>query len=73
MSNVARNIMNYIAMAKGLDRYVFNWDDEPESLAVLDDAFDRLAKNPGLNFDYTDASLLKQKAREACNKPVKSG
>ena len=70
-SIVIGKIVNYLAMAKGLDRYFFRWDDEPESLVMLYNTFDKFAENPDLNFDYADASLLRQKAREAHNKPVK--
>jgi len=54
--------MNILALAKGVERYVFRYDDESvaETLRVLG----RFAANPDLSFTWYDAAVLSQKVRQ---------
>ena len=58
-----RREMNILAMARGVERYVFLYDDK--SYDTLVDLFDKFAENPDLNFSPADAALLAQKASDS--------
>lgn len=54
--------LNVLALIKGQDRYVFVYDDgcQPD----LIDAFRQWAADPDLNFNWFDAAVLTEKARQ---------
>lgn len=54
--------INVLALVKGMERYVFLYDDSSraETLRVLG----RFASNPKLSFTWYDAAVLSQKIRE---------
>jgi hypothetical protein len=53
---------NVLALIKGDERYVFVYDDS--SRAALIDAFRDSAADPQLAFNWFDAAVLTEKARE---------
>lgn len=63
-----RKKANILALAKGCERYVFYYDDCPETFNALLDTFDRFAGEEGCNFNAADAVLLAQKARETARR-----
>jgi hypothetical protein len=54
--------INVLALVKGVERYVFLYDDasRAEALRVLG----RFASNPDLSFTWYDAAVLSQKIRQ---------
>lgn len=54
--------INVLALVKGVERYVFLYDDNSraEALRVLG----RFASNPELSFTWYDAAVLSQKIRQ---------
>jgi hypothetical protein len=62
---VSRDI-NVLALVKGVERYVFLYDDESraETLRTLG----RYASNPELSFTWYDAAVLSQKIRQEAQK-----
>ncbi len=54
--------INVLALVKGVERYVFLYDDDSraEALRVLG----RFASNPELSFTWYDAAVLSQKIRQ---------
>ncbi len=59
MSKQGTNIM---ALAKGVERYVFLYDDSRRDDALR--MLGRFAANPDLAFTWYDAAVLSQKIRE---------
>jgi hypothetical protein len=60
---------NVLALVKGQEHYIFVYDDD--SRQPLVDAFRDQAADPGLSFNWFDAAVLTQKAREqAPNAPA---
>jgi hypothetical protein len=57
-----RRELNILALIKGNERYLYVYDDESR-LAVID-AFRDQAADPRLNFNWFDAAVLTDKARE---------
>ena len=57
-----RRELNVLALIKGEERYVFVFDDAGR--AQLIDAFRDLAADPDLNFNWFDAAVLTEKARQ---------
>jgi len=53
---------NVLALVKGQEHYIFVYDDE--SRQPLVDAFRDQAADPRLSFNWFDAAVLTQKARE---------
>lgn len=58
-----REDINILALVKGLERYVFLFDDKSrgDTLRVLG----RFASNPDLSFTWFDAARLSQEIRKA--------
>jgi len=58
--------INVLALVKGLERYVFLYDDasRAETLRMLG----RYASNPDLSFTWYDAAVLSQKIRQESQK-----
>jgi hypothetical protein len=65
VDSVSRDI-NVLALVKGVERYVFLYDDESraETLRTLG----RYASNPELSFTWYDAAVLSQKIRQEAQK-----
>jgi len=57
-----RRELNILALLKGNERYVYIYDDA--SRAALIDAFRDQAADPRLAFNWFDAAVLTDKARE---------
>jgi hypothetical protein len=57
-----RRELNVLALIKGLERYVFVYDDS--SRPELIDLFREWAANPDLSFTWFDAAVLTDKARQ---------
>jgi hypothetical protein len=57
-----RREFNILALIKGQERYVFVYDDE--SRPDLIDNFRDCAADPGQSFNWFDAAVLTEKARE---------
>lgn len=57
-----RREFNILALIKGNERYVYVYDDV--SRPGLIDTLRNHAANPGLNFTWSDAIILTEKARE---------
>lgn len=57
-----RREFNILALLKGNDRYVFVYDDD--SRAQLIDHFRDCAADPAQSFNWFDAAVLTDKARE---------
>lgn len=57
-----RRELNVLALLKADHRYVFVYDDA--SQAELIEAFRRWATDPALNFNWFDAAVLTEKARQ---------
>jgi hypothetical protein len=57
-----RREFNVLALLKGQERYVFVYDDV--SRDALLDAFRDLAADPAMTFNWFDAAVLTDKARE---------
>jgi len=53
---------NVLALVKGTEHYVFVYDDD--SRQTLIDALRDQAADPALSFNWFDAAVLSQKARE---------
>jgi hypothetical protein len=56
-----RHDMNLLALMRGVDRYVFLYDDASQE--ALLEQLDRFASNPELNFTWFDAAVLGEKVR----------
>jgi hypothetical protein len=64
-----RREFNILALIKGVERYVFVYDDasRPDLIDVLRD----YAADPGQSFNWFDAAVLTEKAREqACGPEI---
>jgi hypothetical protein len=57
-----RRELNVLALIKGNERYIFVYDDD--SRQPLIDAFRDQAADPQLTFNWFDAAVLSEKARE---------
>jgi hypothetical protein len=57
-----RRELNVLALIKGTERYVFVYDDD--SRIELVDAFRQWATDPALSFNWFDAAVLTEKARQ---------
>jgi hypothetical protein len=57
-----RRELNVLALIKGSERYVFVYDDD--SRADLIDMFRQWAADPHLTFNWFDAAVLTEKARQ---------
>jgi hypothetical protein len=57
-----RREYNVVALVKGAERYVFVYDDDSRDALV--DALRDHAADPRLNFNWFDAAVLTQKAKE---------
>jgi len=57
-----RREFNVLALLKGNERYVFIYDDQ--SRQPLIDAFRDQAADPRLSFNWFDAAIMTEKARE---------
>ena len=57
--------LNVLALLKGTERYVFIYDDESRPLLI--DAFRDQAADPRLSFNWFDAAVLTDRAREQGN------
>ncbi len=57
-----RRELNVLALIKGEERYVYIFDDA--SRAQLIDAFRDQAAAPDLNFNWFDAAVLTERARQ---------
>ncbi|MCS6852961.1 MAG: hypothetical protein NZ700_17525 [Gemmataceae bacterium] len=57
-----RREFNVLALIKGVERYVYVYDDDSQSELI--DAFRDHAADPRLSFTWFDASVLTDKARE---------
>jgi hypothetical protein len=57
-----RRELNVLALIKGNERYVFIYDDDSRQPVI--DAFRDHAADPRLNFNWYDAAVLTDKARE---------
>jgi hypothetical protein len=57
-----RREFNVLALIKGSERYVFVYDDD--SRPALIDTFRDCAADPGQSFNWFDAAVLTDKARE---------
>jgi hypothetical protein len=57
-----RREYNILALIKGVERYVFVYDDPSRNALV--EAFRDLAANPDMSFNWFDAVVLTDKARE---------
>lgn len=55
---------NVIAIVREGQKYVFLFDDDAASLTELHREFGRLAADPELNFQWSDALAAMRKARE---------
>lgn len=58
---------NLLALVKVSEKYIFFYDDEPESIECLFKIFDRYALDDGLNFSKFDASFFSKKVKELQN------
>ena len=60
--------INVLALVKGVERYIFLYDDESraETLRILG----RYALNPELSFNWYDAATLSQTIRQKEQKPI---
>jgi len=54
--------LNVLALLKGTERYVFVYDDPSRPLLI--DAFRDQAADPRLSFNWFDAAVLTDRARE---------
>jgi hypothetical protein len=54
--------LNVLALIKGVERYVFVYDDA--SRPALVETFCRHAADPALSFNWFDAAVLAEKARQ---------
>ena len=59
---VADEDVNFIALVKGTERYVFSYRDGDR--AELSLVLGRFASNPELSFTWYDAAVLSQRVRE---------
>jgi hypothetical protein len=57
-----RREFNVLALIKGSERYVFVYDDDSRSALIQ--AFRDDAADPDLSFNWFDAAVLTEKARE---------
>jgi hypothetical protein len=65
ITSVNRDI-NVLALVKGVERYVFLYDDE--NRAEILRTLGRYASNPELSFTWYDAAVLSQKIRQEAQK-----
>jgi len=54
--------INVLALVKGVERYIFLYDDEHKSDALK--TLGRFASNPELSFSWYDAAVLSQRIRQ---------
>lgn len=57
-----RRELNVLALIKGQERYVFVYDDDSRNELI--DAFRLWAADPSLSFNWFDAAVLTEKARQ---------
>lgn len=50
--------INVLAIVTGKERYVFLYDDQPDSVASLMRTIGRYAADPDLSFTWYDAAVL---------------
>ena len=62
---------NVLALVKGQEHYVFVYDDDIRQSLI--DALRDQAADPRLSFNWFDAAVLSQKAREQATAPVPAG
>lgn len=55
---------NVVVTINGFERYIFLYDDDPESSKALLQKLAQFAANPELSFTWHDASRLSRKARK---------
>jgi len=55
---------NALALVKGVERYIFLYDDTPESYRALMQTLGRFAGDTELSFDWYSAAVLSQRARK---------
>lgn len=56
--------LNVVALVKDGERYIYLYDRDPVSYAVLQQTLARHACNPGLTFNWRDAAVLSRQAVE---------
>lgn len=54
--------LNILALVKGNEHYIYVYDDDSRSQLI--DVFRDQAADPGTNFNWFDASVMTEKARE---------
>ena len=57
-----RRELNVLALIKGQERYVFIYDDDARQELI--DVFRQFASDPQLSFNWFDAAVLTEKARQ---------
>lgn len=60
--------INVLALVKGVERYVFLYDNNKDSKAECLRQLGRFASNPELSFTWYDAAVLSQRVREKARK-----
>ncbi|MBI2827302.1 MAG: hypothetical protein HYX69_21730 [Planctomycetia bacterium] len=58
--------MNVLALVKGVERYVFLYDDASRAATLR--VLGRFASNPDLSFSWYDAAVLSQRIRQESQK-----
>jgi hypothetical protein len=66
-----RRELNVLALIKGAERYVFVYDDNARHELI--DAFRQFATDPELSFNWFDAAVLTDKARQQAAESAPSG
>ena len=66
-----RRELNVLALIKGQERYVFVYDDNARRELI--DVFRQFATNPELSFNWFDAAVLTDKARQQAMQSAPSG
>ena len=56
--------LNFIAMLKGGEAYIWKFDDDPESFDALLEDLGRAAGDDESSFDGHDAAMMTKQARE---------
>lgn len=65
-----RRELNVLALIKGHERYVFVYDDNARQELI--DVFRQFASDPQLSFNWFDAAVLTDKARQQATQTVPS-
>ncbi len=66
-----RRELNVLALIKGQERYVFVYDDNARPDLI--DVFRQFATDPELSFNWFDAAVLTEKARQQAVQSSPSG